>query len=281
MSKFYYVRHVHDWPSNNIVGSTIEYLYNHKAIAIHFAPEESWALSDYKGKGRTEVDYMNRCNEGEDCHVFASYRFGGADRILRGTPKRDSKQFLKQLTGAVEDIPLKVLLLENTFDVSLMDFPYAHLLASKLQTFVRWHACERIANSFINGEPLNPQEPDSYLPWALEVMCDEYLRLRGFLKLKLYACGETLKHFDIIGIDGNGARVFSQVKNRASLHQINSFARERSPGSSDKYIFFCKQICIPNDSPENCNVISLEEVLETLHDSCGESYLRKLMTASF
>lgn len=286
MCKIYYARHVHDWEySKGTVRSPIEYLFNHKAIAIHFAPVESWNPAHYRNQGnqgRSAVEYMNRCNENaEECYIFASYKIGGNNRILRGAPKRGSKKFLREFTGAPEELPLKLLFLENTVEVTLEDFPLAHLLAPKQQTFVRWHACEKIANSYINGEPLDVLDPDSYLPWGLEVLCEEYLRLRGYLRLKLYECGGTLKDFDIIGIGGDNKRIFSQVKNRASAHQIRAFTGQRRRDSDDIYIFFCKQDCIPVTRSEDCVIIALEEVLVAMLDACGESYLGKVMMASF
>lgn len=282
INKIYFARHVHDWTIKTMSGSFIKYLYEQKAIAVQFNRVESWDQQDYRGsknQGPSAIKYINECSaDNKKRYIFASYKIQNDHKVIMGRPKKNSKCFLREHLGVKEELPIKLLFLEpNSNDVLQSQFPFAYLLAPKQSTFVRWSQCEKIANSFIEGSAYNPIEPDSYLPWALEVICEEYLRKRGLLQFKLYKCGGSLKDFDIVGLDQHGGRVVAQVKNRSTQGEIDRFSSSSNELGAGSYYFFAGNICNEDRWP-NINLVSIQDVLREFQ-ACGD-YLQKLMEAS-
>ena len=311
--EIYYARHVHGWDlDKDFDGDFIEYLFRNKIVAIHFNDIASWCVEDYKDgggtsgsrkKGASSIEYMLRCNGDDDSsndfpkrYIFASYKTKeGKYKVLAGQPKRNSKCFFRDYLERLADDSLrkrihqffksesnkypnlKMIFLEDCAkEVDLNVFPHVHLLAPKQSTFVRWHQCRKLALNYLEGYPLDSSDPDSFLPTALEVACEEYLRQKGLLEMKLMASGGTLKDFDIVGIDKDGHQVVAQVKHTTKNNKINSFAIAASDYGAKSSYFFSKA---PQEHADGVIWIDLAEVFEYFGRT-HKQYLDHLMRAT-
>lgn len=263
----FYIRHTHNWDINGISGSTLQYLYERGAVAIRFDKIDSWKPAEYTGKaGPTAIRYMNESNEALDNrYIFASYKLDSDNKVLLGKPKLGSKCFLSAHLGASQELGYKLLFLEDVREIEVADFPYAYLLAPKQSTFVEWRQCQKIANAFIDGTPFDLFNPDSYLPWALEIACEEYLRSKQCLHFKLLKSGGTLKSFDIIGLDQEGNRVVAQVKHRGRKREYKQFVEDCRSLSGGSFYFFAGNIHELDPHPLVA-LVSLQDVLQEFDD---------------
>lgn len=281
-NEIYFARHVHEWNPEGLSGSFIEFMYRNKAVGIHFKGIESWNPDDYvglKNQGPSAIEYMNRCNTGDaERYIFASYKIGREHKVLMGRPKAGSKCFLREHLGVSTATPIKLLFLEDdAIALQRSQFPFAYLLAPKQSTFVRWYQCEKVANAFIHNTPYDLLDPDFYLPWALEIICEEYLRRKGLLEYKLYKSGGNLKDLDIVGLTRDGNRVLAQVKYKSNRDQFDSFLRLcQEFGNGDFYFFFGNRLDVPISNNVRC--IQLADVLSEFKDA--KDYLQRLITTS-
>jgi len=218
VKEVYFIRHGLEW--EKALGPQYkglnQYLFDNRLIAIHFDNTDSWEESDYdKAAAKSAIRYMNNCDSHSDSKViFASYSFSDGNRIVFGTPKKKSKFFLTSIGSWPAVQKIKVLGLEHDGrELHLDEFPFAFLLTPQQSTFVHWKQCEEVANAKFFGQGLDISNPAHYLPWAIEVLCEEYLRQANKLNRKLFRTGGTLKDLDIVGLDSNNRIVLSQVKN--------------------------------------------------------------------
>ncbi len=288
-SIIYYARHVHDWkiqaadPARDAPPSVIEFLFTNRLVGVAFTDTDSWDPEDYRfrnSQGPSVIRLMAQCSDSsQSCYIFASYLIRGEHRVLVGRPKPYSKHLLAQDLGYKINKHIKVLSFdEDVRELAIGDFPFAFLLAPKQSTFVRWRQCEKVANAFLSGMIQQDLfDPDSYLPWAVEVLCEEYLRLRGILRFKLYKCGGTLKDFDIVGVNSLGERVLAQVKNKISVKQVKKFAEQCAAlGAGNYFVFAAKK---PGKWPySNIHFVPLDDVLSVFRGQ--EDFLKKLMEAT-
>lgn len=291
MTEVYYARHVHDWAVASIEGSTIDYFFRKMALAIHFKGIESWESNDYRGEGNqgpSAIRYMNHCNEGGDIIIFASYKTSEGEKVLMGRPRPGSKRFLSQPPGENGSPPvaIKMLYLDRSSVREIKDheFPYAFLLAPKQSTFVHWRQCEAVINLWMaDGEPIL-QEPRTYLPASIEVLCEEYLRepdLRegrrreAILTRKITRTGSNLKFFDIIGIDANGEQVYAQVKERSNPSTVKTFKQRCQDIGPGRYFFFAEGL--GSTEVPGVEIISIRDVLEFFNSTAGgRTYLKTM-----
>ena len=284
MSAVYFARHVHDWECPDLIGSVIEHLYKNSLIGVWFDAVESWNEADYSsiGNGRSAIRYMNRCNEDGDAIVFATYKLAGGNRVVWGRPLAGSKAFFREHLGRTSTIPLKTLRLANAQDVPMDKFPYAHLLAPQQSTFVRWSQCEHVANRFVDGMPPDIEDPRTFMPAAIEVLCVEYLRRENVLHRNLVRTGGTLKHFDIVGLDSGGKRVLAQVKARSDAATRRRFANTCRELDKDggRWFFFADGL--ENAGPEpGVTTESIHNVLQTfLKNDRDRDYLTRVACLS-
>lgn len=290
----YYAAHMHDWAKNknwqpywtervaeNLHGkSVIKYLFDKGAIAIAFDDIHCWNPESYTlPQGRSAIKYMNALDEGSDAWVFARYNIEGESRVLVGRPKRNSKCFLGEHLFGVGDrsLPIKLLFLEKKYwEVAESDFPLVFRLGPPFATLVKWNSVQKTAISFVTKKPLDLSDPGSYLPWAIEVLCEEYLRLKGHLNRKIYKCGGTLKDFDIVGLNSNGQPVFAQIKNTSRPQDLAPF--ENLPEGSCQYYFQVSPKFRKKPHPRGSIIFfDIKEVLETLCGTEGGSEYLKIL----
>ena len=289
MTEIYYARHVHDWAVASIEGSTIDHFFREMALAIHFKGIESWEPNDYRGEGNqgpSAIRYMNRCNQGGDIIIFASYKTSEGERVLMGRPRPGSKRFLSESPGADGGPPvaIKMIFLDEVREITPDEFPYVSLLAPKQSTFVHWKQCEWAINRWLKNPELRREDlldPRIYLPASIEVLCEEYLRepdLRdgrrreAILTRKITRTGSNLKFFDIIGIDTNGEQVYAQVKERSNPSTVKTFKQRCQDIGPGRYFFFAEELGSA-DVP-GVEIVSIREVLEFfLSMENGRDYL--------
>jgi hypothetical protein len=78
---------------------------------------------------------------------------------------------------------------------------------------MQWHLRglgEKVLRAALEDKPL-PQDVRSLHPAQLEVLCLEYLRVKGWLAGLLLPIGRTLRDVDIVGVDDQGRTVLAQV----------------------------------------------------------------------
>ena len=284
------MRHTHDWNVPGFGdGAFLEHLIEERLIAVHYDGINSWIPSDYTSKfGPSAIRYLNACNEaGSNAYIFASYRIGGNIRVVAGPPLANSKRFLTSYLANDSAPRVKMLGLDRarSREISLAEFPAPFLLPPKQQVFVEWKQCKVLAENFVLGARPNPLDPACYLPGALEVACEEYLRLTGALKRNLLRVGGTLKGFDIVGIGPKNALITAQVKQRATKRQIRAFNNliESSGIENGHHYFFSSKESIENYQYCSINLIDTSSVLALLAESrdYGRNYLERLATCEF
>jgi hypothetical protein len=279
--KVFFARHVHDWDCDEIIGSTIKYLYEKQAIAIHFNGILSWDPEDYKEnkQGPSNIKYMNDCNENPDNIIVAYYKFENQYKVLIGNPKRHSKCFIDEfLSQNINSPPLKILFLENVLEVTVEEFPFPYLLAPQQGTFIHWKQGEKPVNAFLKNIKYDTSDPDFYLPWTLEIICEEWLRKKSLISHKLFKTGGYLKSFDVVGVNNKNELIIAQVKHTASKNDIKIFEEIIKKFSNAEFYFFLKNIDVCQ-SNRNYTVVSITEVIDSFSNEVD--YLERLIKLKF
>ncbi|MEF2147700.1 hypothetical protein [Aquilutibacter rugosus] len=284
----YFIRHVSDWQEvakRTGHPTAQEFLIENQLIAIHFDGIESWKSSEYKNRsGKSAIRILNLLDEQDDsqpcAYVFATYTINCNNRVYLGEAVPGSKMYLKEFLEVESAEPLKLLQLKNFRELGRDEFPHVHLLPPKLSTLVHWKQCARAANRFIQGAEPDIEEPDSYLPSALETICGEYLRING-LKALLYRAGGQLKHWDFIGISSeNDRRIFAQVKQHHSARELKAFLEFAQEEPTSRYILFTGN---PTsiDRLENVEIIDVRRAILAIkgYEKLGPSYLEMIARA--
>lgn len=277
----YYARHIHDWKAKFLGDdSMVEFLYENNLIGIHYDSIESWDPDKYSRNGKSPIRHLNYCNENPDStYIFSSYKINGDIKVLAGKPKINSKCFLKDFINKNHAEPIKILQLDSVVEIEKTDFPFAFLFPPKLCTFVRWHQCEVIANKFIDKSKLLLNEPTSYMPDALEILCEEYLRNSGALKGLIFKSGGQMREHDIVGLNHQNKKVYAQVKNVAKKWSLKSYKNiAEADGDSVFYFFSNIDDKYLDEKPANLKVVTITHVIRYMIESAdfGESYLENL-----
>ena len=251
----------------------LEDLWRRREIAIHFENKRSTNPDDYKKKAAKNA--LNRlisyCNKG--VVVGAVYREIRPAQILVGIiPKGSSVKYTDRYG---DDYIYKVVQLQNVKEISLADYPLLAAIQPRLVTIIGWTSAFDLLYSIAFDKTIPPDV--KYLsPGQLEVICQEYLRMKGILKVLLLPIGRNLQDVDILGVGDDGYKVIAQVTHSSQLSKVDRKLHilKHYKGQGAKLIFF---------GPESCNIadtevsyISVESVFAALRSSQEAIYHRAI-----
>ena len=200
--KAVFIRHNSRWPRD-----ALQYLWDHHTIAIHFDENKnSTNPDDYDSVGAKKAFKClnDSCEEG--ALVYATYNALGKDDFLIGEIKPKTKIIVRSDLGPKN---LKTVQLSNPKHFLENNYP----LLSTIQpqgTISNWPSAQKILEALFNGNKM-PVNLASLHPSQLEILCYEYLRVKGLISLLLLPIGRSLQAIDIYGLDKNGNKVYAQV----------------------------------------------------------------------
>jgi hypothetical protein len=131
-----------------------------------------------------------------------------------------------------------------------------------------WPSAQKYLEAVLKGEKI-PWLVGSLAPCQLEVICYEYLRLKGILKALVMPIGRTLRDIDIYGIADGGESIIAQVTHSVSHRTIRGkLERLKKYQSADTIlVFFGPKSCRFQDA--GVQYIAIESVFDWV--SCVDS----------
>ena len=226
----------------------LEKLWNKRVIAIHYENIRSTNPDDYEDPAAKHA--LNRlhtyCNQG--AVVGAIYRQIRPAQILVGIIKKGSE--IKIFDEYGDKYIYKTVQLQDTKEVSLLDYPLLGAIQPRLTAIARWRGVSDLLWRIASNQRI-PENVKYLAPGQLEVVCQEYLRMKGILKFLLLPIGRNLQDIDIVGIGNDGGRVIAQVTQSKKQAKVDKKLRilENYKGRGVKLIFF---------GPKSCNITSGE-----------------------
>lgn len=251
--KVLFIRHNFDVRKNPEWVQIAETLYNNKQIGVHFW-DYGFDVNKYANDkaAKTSINYIiESSNSGAETIIVACYH--GKDKILIGTPQKDSKD-----TTVIAGLEIKHVQLENIKIISVNDFPLPFLIPPPYSTFVEWRKAKIAVNAFYNDKiPEISNDWLGYLsPGQLEILCEEWMRNTNKISYRLFKTGKSMKNHDIVGVDDKNDLVFAQVKYTCSDTDITSYFDSDNSKNANKYFFTSGSDIISNQ------VIDLNTVLD-------------------
>jgi len=253
-------------------------LWDERRIAIHYghkaiSPDKRISIdpNDYIGEGKKALLRLHRyCEEGAICG--ATYHGYRPAHMLVGYIKKGSEIFGTYDYGKNKDLPFKVVQLDQVIEVPYEKYPVLSVIQPRGRTVTGWASAEKHLNAILKGEPME-EAVTSLAPEQLEVICYEYLRVKGIIQTLQMSIGRTRKDIDIHGMDFEGNSVIAQVTQSDNLGEVNNkidlLVGYKS--NNTKLIFFGKEK--HKQENENVQYIPIEEVFDYLNSGqAGEVY---------
>ena len=175
------------------------------------------------------------------------------------------------------DLIYKAVQLTNVIEVSYSDHPLLAAIQPRQGTVMRWPSAQQYLAAILGKEAI-PRGVDSLAPSQLEVICYEYLRMRGILKALLLPIGRGLPDVDIYGIDEKGQDVIAQVTHsnnpKVVRSKVERLREYRSPGAT--LIVFGPERHRVDDS--YVGYVGIEEVFDSLSCPDTDQVYRELIS---
>lgn len=245
-------------------------LWSKKLIAIHFGNNWSIEPKDYDSAGKKALTTLGKCCE-FGAYVGADFREICPKTMLVGKIERGSKIEPKKF----DDFVYKVVQLKNCREISYLDYPLLEAIQPRQVTISNWPSAKKHLESILENKKLS-FEVQSLAPSQLEVICYEYLRMKGIIEALLLPIGRNLKDVDILGINSNGEKIWAQVTyNKNSAEILSKIERLKNYGSKDSQLIFFgtkSQIELQKLIDNNVNYISVEDVFESLASNRNSVY---------
>ena len=242
----------------------LEKLWERRQIAIHYENNRSTNPDDYKDPAaKNALKRLHKyCDQG--AVVGAIYRQIRPAHILVGIiPKGSSVTYTDEYG---DNYIYKIVQLKEVKEISLIDYPLLGAIQPRLAAITGWTEAFDLLYRIAFDIPI-PIEVKYLSPGQLEVICQEYLRMKGLLKFLLLPIGRNLQDIDIVGIGDDGNKVIAQVthsKNRAKVdHKLRIL--EHYKGHGVKLIFFGPKSC--NIASGEVEYIPIETIIPTLKSS--------------
>lgn len=293
--KIYFARHADAWVKPNV-----DYLIENNLIAVWYSGNKSLDPNDncYSGKNNREKTCLNQMSlfntdEESDTYIFVSYppkNKGEPNRIYLGTPIKGSLQIVDTHK---KDIYVKAIQYKLLSKVDLPVFPFVHLVAPRNHVLCEWTQCSLMATNYINsliGEQdfkLVGEKAEEFVPSALEILCEEYLRERNTLKHKVFKTGGSLKHIDIYGLDHHSNLILGQVKNQSNQGELNGFSKvvqsfQDNQQSIKAYFFSASTKPEKSKIPENIEWVDINDVIKFFKaDAKYATFIEKLVNLTW
>lgn len=256
--KAVYIRHKLD-----STREILEDLWTRRLIAVHYADIRSTDPKEYDGPGRTALTNLwQYCESG--AVVGASYRSIRPGAMIVGEIISGSRVELREYGGRI----YKTVRLRNAREVSYLDDILLAAIQPRQGTVTGWPSAQKYLEAVLKGRKI-PCRVGSLAPCQLEVICYEYLRLKGILEALLMPIGRSLRDIDIYGISERGEGVIAQVTHSGQRRTIRGkLGRLKEYQSADtKLVFFGPESARFHDA--DVQYISIESAFDWL--SCVDS----------
>lgn len=281
MKKQYNVLFIrHNWDEKVLIEKNND-LISQKKFAFHFEVG-GWDPAKYKGAGKTAIEKFLHLNDAPSL-VVARYMVNGKKNspILVGLSKANSKGLIS-FKAEGRQFELKTLEFEDCFVVKPEDFPTLFYILPPFGTMCDWKMGRNVVNEyyrFLKGEVSERGNGIDFLaPWQLEIVCEEYLRSKGYLMHKLLSTGKSMKHFDVIGVSPSGSKVFAQIKHKGTKAQYLKFIEATADhvGSAQLFYFDDKEKIETYPNIKNVQKISVQDVFDYFQNN-NPGYLNDLV----
>lgn len=209
-------------------------LWSKRLIAVHYADIPSTNPQDYEKAGRQALKRLwDYCSLG--AVVGATFTTIKRTEMLVGEITKGAQVKITEYDGLI----YKTVQLENVCEISFRDYPVLWAIRPRQATVTGWASAQRYLEAILNRENL-PRIVSSLAPSQLEVICQEYLRIKGYLHALILPIGRTLPDIDIYGIDEHGGTIIGQVTQSRNPAEISKkLARLKSYQDKEtKLVFF-------------------------------------------
>lgn len=244
----------------------LEDLWSKRQIAIHYENKRSTDPNDYENPGKNALKRLWKyCDQG--AIVGATFRKIRPAQMILGVIKKGSK--VKWTDEYGDDLVYKIVQLEDTQVISYLDYPLLAAIQPRGATVTGWPSAQKYLQAILNNERI-PPEVRSLTPSQLEVICYEFLRMKGIIKALLLPIGRSLPDVDIYGI-GNEHEVVAQVThstNQAKLEEKFNRLKEYK-STRIKLIFFGPDQGRIDDSA--VQYLAIENVFDSLYSASDET----------
>lgn len=257
------------------LGSTpaiLEDLWSKRRIAVRYANIRSANPDDYENPGRNALKRLWKyCDS--SAIVGATFRKIRPTQMVVGVIEKGSRVEWTDEYG--DDFIYKVVQLKNTQVISYYDYPLLAAIQPRLATVTGWPSAQKYLQAILDNERI-PLDVKSLAPSQLEVICYEFLRMKGTIKALLLPIGRALPDVDIYGV-GNEGEIIAQVthstnhaKVKSKLNQLREYE-----STSTNLIFFGPEHCRIDDSA--VQYIAIEEVFDSLFSAGDETVYPRLI----
>lgn len=258
---------------------TLKYFWDERLIAIHYANSSSTNPDDYDSVGKQALKRLWRyCDSG--AVVGATFRSIKSNQMLIGEIKKGSKVEVVKIKKHPDynDYIYKTVKLQNVQEISYLDYPLLAAIQPRQATLTGWPSAEKYLLAILGKQKVK-WDVKSLDPNQLEVICYEFLRMRGVLKALLLPIGRGTMDIDIYGIGQNDERVLAQVTHSTNLNTIQDklIRLKEYKSKKSRLIFFAPDVTKFNDP--DVQFISVEQVFSILSEkkSVYHSMISKML----
>lgn len=226
----------------------LEKLWERRQIAIHYENNRSTNPDDYRDPAaKNALKRLHKyCDQG--AVVGAIYRQIRPAHLLVGIiPKGSSVTYTDEFG---DNYIYKIVQLQKAKEISLLDYPLLGAIQPRLAAITGWTEAFDLLYRIAFNIPV-PINVKYLSPGQLEVICQEYLRMKGLLKFLLLPIGRNLQDIDIIGIGDDGNKILAQVTHSSQVEKVDSKLQrlKQYKAQEIKLIFF---------GPKSCNITNSE-----------------------
>lgn len=245
-------------------------LWSKHLIAVHYADIWSTKPEDYDKAGKDALRRLWKyCETG--AVVGATFSKIKPDRMIVGEIKKGSRVEPTKYDNFV----YKTVQLENAREISLRDYPLLSAIQPRQATITGWPSATKYLEAILSNSKL-PRKVDSLAPGQLEIICYEYLRMRGILDALVLPIGRALRSIDIYGINQKNENIIAQVtqsRNRLEIEaKMNTLRTYQSYDT--KLIFFGPEVCRVSD--QIVEYIAVEEIFDKV-DAMRPELISKML----
>ncbi|MCD4673941.1 MAG: hypothetical protein K8R77_14865, partial [Anaerolineaceae bacterium] len=178
----------------------LEDLWAKRKIAVHYANIRSTNPSDYQKSGEKFLSrFWEYCNNG--AIVGATYRKIRPAHMLLGVLEKGS--LIEWTDEYGDDYIYKTAQLTKPKIISFHDYPLLSAIRPRGGTITGWTSAQKYLQALLENDKI-PFEVKSLAPSQVEVICYEYLKIKGIIKALLLPIGRGLPDIDIFGLNNSG-----------------------------------------------------------------------------
>ena len=250
-----YIRH------NFSPDEILEDLWQRCLIAVRYDDISSTNPEDYTKKaGKDALRRLHRYRK-QGVMVGAVFRSIRPSKMLIGEIKPGTPIKIESYSGLYHH---KTLQLINTRVVSYLDYPVLAAIRPRQSTVTGWPSARRWLAHILGHEHLKPSV-QSLAPSQLEVLCQEYLRLRGNLTALLLPIGGSLVDVDIVGVNKNGAQVVAQVTQSRNCKEVAEKLESLQAWTTPYRNFFGPKSCLRQNT--GVEYLAIEDVFAKMRNT--------------